>query len=168
MLSRKAAIRAIGFAALALAGAARAEEPSGCAAFKWDIAQDQAALAAPGPAAISDGGALRAGAATKISLAPTEKIHFPLAPERAPRPEAFGAVVEWPAPAPGLYRISLSDAAWIDVIEDGAVAKPLAFSGAKDCPHIRKSLKFKLTGQKAFIQISNAAAPDITLVALPE
>jgi len=44
----------------------------------------------------------------------------------------------------------------------------LAFSGAKDCPHIRKSLKFKLTGQKVVIQISNAAAPDIILVALPE
>ncbi len=54
------------------------------------------------------------------------------------------------------------------MIEDGAAAKPLAFSGAKDCPHIRKTLKFKLAGQKAVIQISNAAAPDIILVALPE
>jgi hypothetical protein len=168
MTSRKAAFRALGFAALALAGPVRAEEPSGCAAFKWDIAQDQAALAAPGGAAVEDGGVLRAGSAVTIHLAPTDKIHFPLPPERAPRPETHGAVVELAAPAPGAYRISLSEGAWIDVIEDGALLKPLAFSGAKDCPHVRKILKYQLAGKKTVLQVSNAAAADISLVVLPE
>jgi hypothetical protein len=156
--------------ALALGGAVRAEESTGCAAFKWPVAQDQSALAAEGLASVENGGAIKTGGATRIRLVASDKVQFLQPPDRPPRPDTYAAVVELAPSAPGVYRLSLSDGAWIDVIEDQdrAALRPLAFSGAKDCPHIRKSLKFRLSGQKATIQISNSATQAISLAILPE
>lgn len=157
------------FCALLSAGAARAEEPSGCDAFKWSIVTDQADLAAEGLPAVEDGGALGYGAGATVRLVPVDKAHFRQPPERAPRPETLAAVVELPPPpAPGVYRVSLSAGAWVDAIQDGAALKPRAFSGARDCPHVRKSLKFQLSDKPVTIQISNVAEPAISIVVLPE
>jgi hypothetical protein len=157
------------FCALVSAGATRAEEPSGCDAFKWSIATDQAALAAEGLPTVEDGGALGYAAGATVRLVPVDKAHFRQLPERTPRPETFAAVVELPPPpAPGVYRISLSDAAWLDAIQDGVALKPRAFSGARDCPHVRKSLRFELSDKPVTIQISNVAGRAISLVVLPK
>ena len=147
----------------------RAEEPSGCDKFKWPIARQQAALASQDKAAVADGGALAVGTARKVSLAPIEKVHFPQAPERPPAPATYAAVLTLAIPpAAGVYTVSLSAGAWVDVYEDGAALRPLAFSGARDCPNIRKTLKFQLAAKTTVIQISNAAAPEISIVVLPE
>ena len=146
-----------------------AEEASGCDKFKWPIARQQAALASAGKATVADGGALSVGTALRASLSPVEKIHFTQTPERAPAPATYAAVLTLAAPpAAGVYTVSLSAGAWIDVFQDGAALHPLAFSGAKDCPDIRKSLKFQFSAKTAVIQLSNAAAPEISLVVLPE
>ncbi len=146
----------------------RAEEPSGCDKFKWDIALPQAALATPAKIPVSDGGALDLGVGALARLSPVDKVRFPQAPERAPKPESFGAVLTLAAPPAGTYTVSLSAGAWIDVIQNGAPLKPEAFSGARDCPHIRKSLKFKLQSALTTLQISNAAEPEIGIVVLGE
>ena len=164
----------IGFRAVALLAFAlsatplRAEEPSGCDKFKWPIGTQQAALANPAKAAVSDGGALGVGGAALAQLAPVDQAHFQQKPERAPRPGSYGAVLTLAAPAAGIYTVSLSEGAWIDVIQNGATLKPLAFSGARDCPHIRKTLKFRLEPTKTTLQISNVAAPEIAIVVLGE
>ena len=100
--------------------------------------------------------------------APVEKIHFAQAPERAPAPASYAAVLTLASPAAGVYTVSLSAGAWIDVFQDGAALHPLAFSGARDCQNIRKTLKFQLAAQKTVIQISNSAAAEISIVVLPE
>lgn len=157
------------FCAFFPAGAALAEEPSGCDAFKWPIARDQAALAAEALPSLDDGGAIAYGAATTVRLASGGTVKFRQPPERAPGPQTYGAVIELLAPpAPGVYRVSLSAGAWLDAIQDGVTLKPLAFSGARDCPHIRKTLKFQLSDKPVTIQISNVAGPTISVVVLPE
>jgi len=77
-------------------------------------------------------------------------------------------VLKFTVPNAGVYTVSLSAAAWIDVIQDGAILKPLAFSGAQDCPHIRKTLKYQLAPQGAVIQISNVAGSEISVVVMPQ
>ncbi len=147
---------------------ARAEEPIGCDKFKWPIAREQAALATADRNSIAQDGVLASGTAALVHLAPIENIHFAQSPQRAPAPGAYGVVLKLPAPAAGVYTVSLSAGAWIDVIQNGATVKPLAFSGAQDCPHIHKTLKYQLAPQEAVIQISNAAQPEISVVVMPQ
>lgn len=164
MMSRALILAAILAAALA-AGAARADEPSGCGAFKWDVSADQTALANAAQQPARDSGPLVPGA-TRLRLKPIGEIAFSPAPERPPAPASYGGVFALDLP-PGLYRLSLSDAAWVDVVADGAALRPLAFSGARDCPHLRKALKFRLAGG-ARLQISGAAGEIIALAIAPD
>ncbi len=146
----------------------RAEEPVGCDKFKWPVIREQAALAAADKQSIAPDGVLAAGAAATVHLAPVEQAHFALEPQRAPSSGSNAAVLKFTAPAAGVYTVSLSAGAWIDVIQDGAALKPLAFSGARECPHIRKSLKFQMAPQEAVIQISNANEAEISVVVTPQ
>ena len=90
MMSRKAAIRAIAFAALALAGAARAEEPSGCEAFKWPSRRQQAALAPAGRPSRTAARSRRTARGRKISRRLKRSI-FRMPPERAATARNFRA-----------------------------------------------------------------------------
>ncbi len=101
-----------------------AEEPSGCDKFKWPIARQQAALASAGKATVADGGALSVGTASRAALAPVEKVHFTQTPERAPAPATYAAVLTLAPPAAGVYTVSLSAGAWVDVFQDGAALHP--------------------------------------------
>jgi len=166
--ARPALVAALAAVALPFASAARAEEPSGCAAFKWPVDADQAALGSGGLAAVDQGGTLALNRAVLVKLAPADAVSFAMAPERVPKPETFAAVLTLPPPAPGVYRITLSEAGWIDVIQNGAMIHPLAFSGARDCPHVRKVLKFQLSGGAVTIQLSNVAASEAALIVRAE
>jgi hypothetical protein len=157
--------------ALALTAAsapARAEEPIGCDKFKWPVTREQAALAAADKNSIAQGSVVAAGTAALVHLAPVDQAHFPLEPQRAPAAGSYAAVLKFTVPTAGVYTVSLSAGAWIDVIQEGAMLKPLAFSGARECPHIHKSLKFQLAPQEAILQISNAAEQEISVVVMPQ
>ncbi len=161
----------LGAALLALVVASsptRAEEPVGCDKFKWPIVREQAALAAADKQSIAPESALAPGTAALVHLAPVEQAHFALEPQRTPAAASNAAVLKFTAPAAGVYTVSLSAGAWIDLIQDGAALKPLAFSGVRECPHIRKSLKFQLAPQEALIQISNVAEREISVVVMPQ
>ena len=63
--------------------------------------------------------------------------------------------------------MSLSEGAWIDIIQDGHELKPLAFTGATDCANIRKSVKFELGSGPFTLQVSDAPSPSIDIVITP-
>ena len=69
-------------------------------------------------------------------------------------------------PPGGEIQFSLSDEAWIDVVQDGKTVKSAAFSGVKTCPGIRKSVRFKLAGGAAIVQFSGARKPDLKVAVL--
>jgi hypothetical protein len=150
------------------AGPVRAEEPSGCDKFKWPIDDEQAALASPDKRTVEDGGALVPGKAVVVHLAPVDNVHFQQPPQRPPAPDSTAAMLKLPSPQAGVYTVSLSAGAWIDVIQGGVQQKPLGFSGARDCPNIHKTLKFRLSAEDVTIQISGFAAPEISLVVMPK
>ena len=91
----------------ALAPLAHAGAPPACAAFRWDVGRDRAALAADALPAIENGGALSFGQAARVRLASPDSVHFLLPPERAPRPQSYAAVIELP-PTP--RRASIASA----------------------------------------------------------
>ena len=83
-------------------------------------------------------------------------------------PGSFGAVVKLPPIAvAGTYQVTLSDDAWIDMLQGGREVRSAAFSGAKDCPGIRKSVRFPLQVGDATVQISGSASDSVKMELLP-
>jgi hypothetical protein len=155
---------------LGATSALAAEEPSGCDKFKWPIERERAALTAPDRAKLASGAEQAAPAASAITLglvAPAE-AKLPSPPERAPKDGTFAGFTSIKAvPKAGLYTISLSSGAWVDVVQDGHFLKPVAFSGATDCDGIRKTMKFELSAQPFVVQVSGAKDNSLSIAILP-
>jgi hypothetical protein len=147
-----------------------AEEPSGCDKFKWNIDHERAALTAPDRAKVTSGGELTAMPPTGVilSLVKPADAKLPTPPERAPKDGTFAGFSSFKtAPKAGVYTISLSSGAWIDVSQDGHLLKPKAFSGATDCDGIRKTVKYELSASPFVLQISGAKEDSISIAILP-
>ena len=160
----------IGFVLLGTASAFAAEEPSGCDRFKWPIERERAALTAPDRVKLSSGGELAAPPAIGIALAlvPSADARLPTPPERTPKEGTFAAYINFKnAAKAGLYTISLSTGAWIDVVQDGRPLKPKGFSGATDCDGIRKTMKYEMSASPFVLQISGARENALSVAILP-
>jgi hypothetical protein len=147
-----------------------AEEPSGCDKFKWPIDRERAALTAPDRAKLTSGNEFAALPASgfTLTLAAPADAKLPTPPERAPREDTFAGFTSVKnAPKAGLYTLSLSTGAWVDVVQDGRFLKPKAFSGATDCDGIRKTMKYQLSASPFVLQISGAAENSISVAILP-
>src|SRR5262245_50954168 len=154
---------------ISASSALAAEEPSGCDKFKWPIERERAALTAPDRAKLASGAEQAALPATAITLglvAPQE-AKLPTPPERAPKDGTFAGFTSIKAAKAGLYTVSLSSGAWVDVVQDGHFLKPVAFSGATDCDGIRKTMKYELSGQPFTLQISGAKDNSLSIAILP-
>ena len=155
---------------LSATSALAAEEPSGCDKFKWPIERERAALTAPDRAKLASGSeqaALPSSGITLELVAPSE-AKLPTPPERAPKDGTFAGFTSIKAaPKAGLYTISLSTGAWIDVVQDGHFLKPVAFSGATDCDGIRKTMKYELADKPFVLQISGAKDNSLSIAILP-
>ena len=100
-------------------------------------------------------------------VAPTE-AKLPTPPERAPKDGTFAGFTSFKtAPKAGVYTISLSAGAWVDVMQDGHFLKPKAFSGATDCDGIRKTMKYELSASPFVVQISGSKENSISIAVLP-
>ena len=148
---------------------AQADEPRGCDKFKWPVAHEQAALLGEAKPRIDSGGAIAIDSAAIFRLVPYANAHFLLAPTRAPKsPSSNAGVATAPAPAAGLYKVSLSEAGWIEIVQDGAFVKSSNFSGALDCPGLRKIVEFPLAAKPFTIEVSGVDKAELSLIVSPE
>lgn len=162
-------VRIIAAALAALiTGPAFAQEPVGCDKFKWPVERETTALRASDLKTIGSGGDLGAlPFAVKITLkAPTDAA-LPTPPERAPKDGTFAGFLSAKGVMPGVYSISLSAPAWLDVVQNGQFLKTKAFSGVQGCDGIRKVVKFELTAAPFTLQISGVAADNIAVAVMP-
>lgn len=146
-----------------------AEEPSGCDKFKWPIERERAALTAPDRAKLASGSEQAAPPASAITLgllAPAD-AKLPTPPERAPKDGTFAGFTSIKTAKAGLYTVSLSTGAWIDLVQDGHFLKPVAFSGATDCDGIRKTMKYELSDKPFVLQVSGAKDNSLSIAILP-
>ncbi|MBA4789685.1 MAG: hypothetical protein H2042_08315 [Rhizobiales bacterium] len=156
---RAAAVLLAAAAALLPPGAAAA----GCLDGRWPLERESAALAAP-----PDGGMLEAGA--RVQAEPFQMLTLALAPPAEPpaQPPAKGGpnsgYILLKVEVPGLYQVTLPQAAWIDVVQQGQMLPAAAFTPAKDCPGVRKSVRFALKGGAALLRISRAEGTRISFV----
>ena len=139
----------------------------GCEKFAWPLSRDRAAFAAADKTTISAGETLTAlpAGALVIRLQPAAQASFAMPPERKPRTEQWhGGMVRLPAlPKPGIYQITLSDEAWIDVIQNGRYARSVGSTGRGDCPGVRKSVRLDLGEEPPVLQVGGAAQDTIAV-----
>jgi len=153
--------------ALTAAGAARAEDANDCGKFKWSVERERAWIAA-GPTPVTATSEITLGdKAYRVTLAASDAIKFPAPPERAPKPGTQAGLLTFPVANPGAYDIALSGEGWIDVVQNGATVKSSDFSGQKNCPGVRKSVRFTLSAGVATLQLSNIAAETIDVAIAP-
>ena len=142
-----------------------ADNTDPCSAFAWPMAAERTLLARAANTQVKDGGTIERAPPLSFALAlvPDNQTRFALAPQRAPSAGGYGASIAIGAPpAEGDYRVTLSSEGWIDLIQNNASVASTAHSGAKDCPGMRKSVKFHLAaGAPLTLQISSAPAPEI-------
>lgn len=157
-------------ALIAAPGLVQAQEGSGCGGFKWSIEGDRAALVRADKPSLPNGGAVAYDAATTLELQPFASAGLPKAPERAPRsPSAFAGHFVLAAPAkPGVYRLTMSSGAWVDVLDGGPYLHPVAFSGARDCEGARRSVKFDLPARPLALQFSGVPGDRISVIVSPD
>jgi hypothetical protein len=146
-----------------------ADEPSGCDKFKWNIDQERAALTSPDRVKLASGAELAAVPSTgmTVSLTAPADAKLPTPPERAPKEGTFAGFISVKSIKAGIYTVSMPTGAWIDLVQDGHVLKPKAFSGATDCDGIRKTVKFELSASPFVLQLSGTRDNSISVAILP-
>jgi hypothetical protein len=159
--------------ALALGGgSARADDTDGCAHFKWDVSRELAVMQ-QSPQAIAAGkGAdstvqMQSERLYELKLAPQNAVTYAVVPGKPTLDDsAHGGLVHFRVTMPGVYRVSLSTAHWIDVVADGQLVKSRDFQGALGCERPHKIVEFELpAGKDLVLQVSGATAPSV-LVAI--
>jgi len=136
----------------------------GCDAFAWPVTRERALFADRGIRHRPTGARLsRIDRAVALTLEPTRSVHFFLPPERKPAQDSYsGDVAFFGVPHPGLYQVTTSGDASIDVFENGMRLKPVVSSEAKGCDGVRKSERFALApGDLVLVQVSGALEPSI-------
>jgi hypothetical protein len=59
--------------------------------------------------------------------------------------------------------VTLSDEAWIDILQNGAFAKSVEHSGVKGCEGLRKSVRFAFEKGPLTLQLSGAPSTKLRL-----
>ncbi len=145
-----------------------ADEATGCAAFKWPLDHERAALLAS-KSPVANGGALPYGSAVALKLEPLDHAGLPQPPERASKymPANAGHFTLAAPPKAGLYKITIGADAWIDVVDQGSFLHPKGFSGVKGCEGARKSVKFELPARPLDLQVSGVHGDELTAIVTP-
>jgi hypothetical protein len=157
--------------ALLLAQLAPALAQDGCDKFAWPLTRERALLAASDKPSVKAGDTLATLPKTAIALqlTPGPEATFVMQPERKSRVEPwFGGMIKFPAlEKAGIYQITLSDEAWLDVVQDGRYARSVGSTGRGDCPGLRKSVRLELSATPFVLQFSGVAADKMAVTIGP-
>jgi hypothetical protein len=136
---------------------ARAAEDS--CAFRWPLEEERAWFAQARP--ISNGRA-SLGTAVEVLLRPRNEVPFNPPREKSTDEGTFGAIFDVDGlSAGGVYQITISGNALLDVIQGGAPVAAIESSSLQGCPSVRISLRFLLRSGPLRVQLSGATAPTL-------
>ena len=158
-----------GLFSLALAGQALADD--GCDKFAWSVTEERGLFSAGAKPSVDSGTTLTSlpTNAFVLKLKPSAAVPWVLPPERdRSAAGSFGGIVDLPPPAQaGIYQITLSADAWVDVAQDNRYARAVGSSGRSDCEGLRKSLRIELRQLPLTLQFSGIPADTITVAIKP-
>jgi hypothetical protein len=145
---------------------AHAEDP--CSAFTWDVRHERALFG--NKPQLSTGGQALAAAPTlaadqlyQLQLKAQSEVRF-LEPPGKKRGdgEAYAGLAGLTVDTAGVYRISLDQSLWVDVIVNGTVVPAKDFQGRPGCSTPHKIVEFLLPARVPItLQFSGASAPTV-------
>jgi hypothetical protein len=159
----------VALAAMASSIIARAEE-SGCDKFAWPVQAEQRLLQSVEKVAAQSGKSFdrMPEHPVELNLVRLDEARFEKPPERTPKnPDSFAGALKIAAAVSGVVEVSLSGNAWVDAIQDGRYLRPIAHTGASNCPGIRKIVKFELQPGPVTFQFSGIEARSLALLIAP-
>jgi hypothetical protein len=156
---------------LTAARTASALDSAACDQFAWPVKREQALFASKDLQHVASGTTLESvpDHGVALELQPHDTAHYVLPPSRQPKiANSFGGWVAISNISKAVsYQVTASAEAWIDVIQDGKFLASTAHSGKRDCPDIRKSVRFDLQTGPVTIQVSGVESNLIKLAILP-
>src|SRR6516162_2236726 len=145
-----------------------------CGGFTWNVAKELALFASTPQAAtagsiVEKAPNLSGERLYDLALVAQEQVHFAVPPgKRALADGAYGGIVRFRVPVDGLYRISLDQPFWIDVVADGKLVPSKDFQGRPGCSAPHKIVEFPLTSNRdLLLQFSNAVSPHVRVTVTP-
>lgn len=141
-----------------------------CSGYAWNVSRETA-LFQQKPSNVSL--ALSAGHAPRLhldhlyrlALVPQAQVRFAHPPGKTMLASGDYAGIAWfEVPASGIYRVSIDQSFWIDVVHDGKLAKTVDFTGDRHCAGPRKIVKFRLVaGAHLYLQLSGSPVHSLRL-----
>ena len=104
----------------------------------------------------SAGSTLTIGSEATLALKPATGVSFKPALARPAKDGTFGGYFPIDIAQAGLYRIALSQSAWMDVVQKGARLKPAGHAHGPACSGIAKIVAFDLQPGRYWVQLSEA------------
>ncbi|MFG1399366.1 hypothetical protein [Roseixanthobacter pseudopolyaromaticivorans] len=173
-LSARPAARCLGaagvfFLALCLgAPNGRAAEGQGCSGGAWPLERAKSALDAAHTQLASGSQLPAADGAFVVELVPLAQAKLPYPPARLPAENTtFAGFLLIPAPAAGRIEVSLSQAGWIDLVQDGKTLPAAAFTGVKGCEGLRKSVRFEVAQRPLVLLLTGVSVDRLKLAVAP-
>lgn len=111
-----------------------------------------------------DGATISVGKAANVSLHPAKHLALTPAPEKVASVDSSGGTLTVAITAAGTYRLALSGAAWVDLVQDGKAVASAAHDHGPKCTGVRKMVDFKLTPGTYAIQLSGSTTPSLALM----
>ena len=146
---------------------ARADDP--CAAFTWDVRHERTLFGQqPEPLAAAKSVAAAPAMAVdhlyELKLTRQAEVTFPTPAKKPKSDEAYAGLATLTVKSPGVYRISLDQPVWVDVIADGAVVSAKDHQGSRGCTAPHKIVEFVLSaGTAVTLQFSAASVASAKL-----
>jgi hypothetical protein len=143
---------------------AHADDP--CAAFTWDVHHERALFGTKpqiltGGQTVAASPTLAADQLYQVKLTAQAEVKF-LEPPGRKRGDgaAFAGLVGLKVQTAGVYRVSLDQPLWVDVIANGAVVPAKDFQGRHGCDAPHKLVEFLLpAGSPITLQFSGGSVP---------
>jgi len=141
-----------------------------CTAFPWEVRHERTLFATtPRPLAA---GSAQAGAPPlsaerlyQLQLTAQAQVAFAMPPgKHHPPADGYGGLATMTLEKPGLYRVSLDQPAWVDVVANGILIAARDFQGRAGCNAPHKIVEFMLpAGIALTLQLSAAASPAVKI-----
>ena len=165
------ALAIFAIAAGVTSGFAGAKDNPACEQFDWSVKRELELLHDPYLEMVFSGATLGSipDKGLVMQLQPNATIDYVLAPGGEPKSDdSFaGLLFIKDVPQSGIYQVTLSEDAWIDLIQDGKALALAAETVNPNCSDARKSMRFRLERGPVTIQVSGASSTLIKLVVLP-
>jgi hypothetical protein len=156
-------------------GYARAADDP-CSGFGWKVTHERGLFA--GKPKSEKAGADLSGAPAiapehlyELLLTSQDQVHFSVPPGKKPKGEgAYAGLVRLKVSKAGLYRISVDQPFWIDVVSGAELVRSNDFQGAAGCSAPHKIVLFDLpAAQDLVLQVSGlpSAKARLTVTAAP-